>query len=436
MAAPSLQDGIDKAGSPVRLLWKPDPSPWTPEIIEREYAGWRQEQRAWHESVALSDLSHHMYDTVIEGPDATRLLQEVSANNYEKFAVGQAKQFIPVAADGNIVTDGILLRETEHRYVLSGIPAAQHWVTYHGRNHDVAFETDPSSAFRGGGDPKIFRYQIQGPLAATLQETVFGGPLPKTKFFHTTSVTLNGMPLRALRHGMAGQPGFEFIGEWQHAAAVKDMLLTAGEQFGLVCVGALAYPTASMDSGWIASPVPAIYTDPGLADYREYVPLYGIEGQRPLCGSFFSEDIEDYYCSPYELGYGKGISFDHDFIGRDALLKARDDHRRTKVTLAFDPDDVRTVLGDGFVHNYNRNRVEVGDTLVGLTYQSDSLDPVGTVLALALVDKQHAEPGTEVSVVWGEHPGTDAVPDFPRLRATVHPAPFDEHARTRYRRNS
>jgi len=124
MAAPSLQDGIDQAGSPVRLLWRVNPAPWNPENIEPEYAGWRQEQAAWHTGVSLSDLSHHMFDTVIEGPDATRLLAAVSANNYESFAVGQAKQFVPVAASGNIVTDGILLREAPERYTLSGIPAA------------------------------------------------------------------------------------------------------------------------------------------------------------------------------------------------------------------------------------------------------------------------------------------------------------------------
>jgi hypothetical protein len=44
MAVPSLQDGIDQAGSPVALLWKPGSAPWTPEVIEPEYAGWRQEQ--------------------------------------------------------------------------------------------------------------------------------------------------------------------------------------------------------------------------------------------------------------------------------------------------------------------------------------------------------------------------------------------------------
>ncbi len=184
MGAPSLQDGIDKAGSPVNLLWKVNPAPWNPENVEPEYAGWRQEQAAWHDGVSLSELSHHMFDTFIEGPDSTRLLAAVSANNYENFAVGQAKQFVPVAGDGNIITDGILHRVAEQGYAMSGIPAAQNWVKYHGEKggYDVQFVTDPSSAFRGGADPTLFRYQVQGPLAAELVERVFGGPLPPAKF--------------------------------------------------------------------------------------------------------------------------------------------------------------------------------------------------------------------------------------------------------------
>ncbi|MFD9325435.1 aminomethyl transferase family protein [Streptomyces sp. NPDC060065] len=444
MAAPSLQDGIDKAGSPVRLLWKPNAAPWLPEVVEREYTGWRQEQAAWHESVAILNLSHHMFDMFIEGPDATRLLADVGANNFENFAVGQAKQYIPVTKDGNIVTDGILSRDGENKYTLSGVPAAQHWVQYHGEKggYDVTYVTDPSSAFRKGGDPKLFRYQIQGPLASDLVERAFGGPLPPTKFFHSSPVTLNGMDFRALRHGMAGQAGYEFIGPWQHAEAVKEALLRAGEPLGLVQVGAFAYATPSVESGWIPSPVPGIYTDPDLLDYRKHIALYGVEGQRPLGGSFFSENIEDYYCSPYELGYGKMISFNHDFIGRDALQKAKDNVSRKKVTLMFNTDDVRKALGDdpGFVLSYSRNRVESGSALVGMTCQTASLDPVGTILSLTLIDKEYAEPGTEVSVVWGEHPGPGTAPDadlgFPRIRATVQPAPFNQHARTLYRRNA
>ncbi len=271
---------------------------------------------------------------------------------------------------------------------------------------------------------------------------MFGGPLPPAKFFHSVPVTLGGRAFRALRHNMAGQDGYEFIGAWKDAAAVKERLLSAGERFGLVRVGALAYASASVESGWIPSPVPAVYTDPDLRAYREWLPLYGIEGQRPLNGSFFSPDIEDYYCSPYELGYGRSISFNHDFIGRAALQRARETARRTKVTLVFDAGDVREVLGDnlGYYLTYARHRVEAGrsKSLVGLTHQTATIDPVGTILSLTLIDKQYAAPGTEVRVAWGEHPGPSAGPGadpgVPRIRATVAPAPFDEHARKRYRR--
>ncbi|MBR7826703.1 aminomethyltransferase family protein [Actinospica sp. MGRD01-02] len=448
MSMPSLQDGIDKAGSAVNLLWKPGAAPWTPEVVEREYEhGWRAEQNAWHEGVALLNLSHHMYDLFIDGPDALRLLADLGANSFENFAIGQAKQFLPVTARGNIVTDGILARDGEESFTLSGIPAAQHWVQYHGERggYDVAFRTDPSSAFRKpAGDPTLFRYQVQGPRAAELVESVFGGPMPAVKFFHSAPVELDGRRFKALRHGMAGQAGWEFIGPWEHAAAVYDALLAAGEPLGLVRVGALAYTTPSVESGWIPSPVPGIYTDPELAEYRRYVPLFGIEGQRPLNGSLYSPDIEDFYCSPYELGYGKMVAFNHDFIGRDALEKAKDSVRRTKVTLVFDIDDARRVLGLGdgleFHLTYARNRVERNGELAGVTMQTASIDPVGTILALTLIDKEHAEPGTEVEVVWGEHPGAGTDPNadlgFPRIRATVQPAPFNQHARTLYRRNA
>jgi len=444
MGAPSLQDGIDQAGSPMRLLWKQNPTPWNPEVVQPEYAGWRQEQAAWHEAASISDVSHHMFDTTVEGPDATRLLMAVSANNYENFAVGQAKQFVPVTGGGNIVTDGILLRLAEQKYMLTGIPAAQNWVKYHGEQggYDVAFATDPSSAYRGGADPWQFRYQVQGPRARDLVETVFGGPLPPAKFFHTIPVALGGMNFSALRHNMAGQDGYEFIGPWEQAAAVKEALMRAGEEFGLVHVGALAYASASVESGWIPSPIPAIYTDPELAGYRAWLPLFGIEGKRPLNGSFFSDDIEDYYVSPYDLGYGKSIAFNHDFIGREALEKARESHRRTKVTLVLDPADVRQVLGadHGYYLTYARHRVETADgALVGLTHQTATLDTAGTILALTLIDSERATPGTPVEVVWGEHPGpgteADADLGFPRIRATVAPAPYDAHARTQYRRH-
>lgn len=441
MAPPNLQEAIEKAGSPMRLLWKPNSKAATVPVIQPEYAGWREEQAAYSKSAAFSDLSHHMSDLFIDGPDASRLLKAVSANDYENFVIGQAKQFVPVTTQGLILTDGILMRQGPEKYNLSGVPAAQNWVRYHGTTgkYDVAFEIDPDSSNRKGGSPKVFRYQIQGPNALGVVERCFGGPLPKTKFFHSTPVSLGGRNFRAFRHGMAGTPGYEFIGEWQDAEFVKDALFEAGESFDMIHIGGKAYYTNGIESGWIPTPTPAIYTAPELEDYRRFISLFSFEGMRGLHGSYFSENIADYYVSPYELGYGKSIAFNHDFIGRDALEKAKDNVPRTKVTLVFNPDDVKKVFGadHDFILSYARYRVEAGRALAGMTFYTAFIDPAKTILSLALVDNRYSQPGTEVTVTWGEHPGHGTGPNadlgFPKLKATVQVSPYSEVARTTYR---
>lgn len=441
MAGKNLQEAINEAGSPIRMLWKPGAEAWSVPVVPAEFVGWAQEQEAWRLGVALFDLSFHMFDTFFTGPDATRLLSEVSANNYEKFAIGQAKQFVPVAYDGNIITDGILLRTDTNSYTLTGPPASQTWVKYHADtgDYDVEYSTDPDSSVRQDRDPRLFRFQVQGPRAMDVIEAALGTSAPTVKFFHSAQITIAGCQVRALRHGMAGQAGFEFIGEFADYARVKDALLAAGEPLGLVQVGGRAYFTNGVESGWIPTPTPAIYTDPRLADYRASLSAFSYEGKKPLNGSYYSEDIEDYYVSPWELGYGRSLNFTHDFIGRDELLAARERVRRTKVTLEFNAADVRDVMGDalGYFNDYGRFRVEHNDELVGLTFWTSHIGPLGKVLALSLVDRSAAEPGTEVEVVWGQHPGhgtpSDASLGLPRIRATVHSSPYNEFARTAYR---
>ncbi len=443
-AAPNLEEAIQQAGGPMKLLWKPNNKLHAVPVVQPEYAGWRLEQAAYTSGAAFSDLSHHMSDLFIEGPDAQRLLKAVSANDYESFVDGQAKQFIPVTAEGLLITDGILMRDHANKYVLSGVPAAQNWVRYHGLQgkYDVSFEIDPDSGTRKGGDPKLFRFQVQGALALEVVERCFGGPLPKTKFFHSTEVSLGGRHFRAFRHGMAGTPGYEFIGNWADGQFLKDALFKAGEPSGMLHIGGKAYFTNGIESGWIPTPSPAIYTAPELEDYRRFISLYSFEGMRGIHGSYYSDNIEDYYVSPFELGYGKSIAFNHDFIGREALERARDQALRTKVTLVFNQDDVRKVFGDdtGFLLSYARFRVESGGELAGMTFYSAFIDPAKTILSLALVSGKFAVPGTEVTVSWGEHPGPGTDPNadlgFPTLRATVQPSPYSEIARTTYRSNS
>ena len=192
-----------------------------------------------------------------------RLLKDVGANNYEKFAIGQAKQIVPINADGYIVTDGILLRRGEQEYTLSGVPASQHWVQWHGEQGGYDVASAPNRPRRSASTSAI------------------------------PSCSATSCRVRGRRR-------------WSRASSA---------------------------------------------------------GRRRL------------------------IHLDHDFIGRDALQKAQDCVRFTKVALVLDNHDARKFLeaDNRFVLSYGRNRIESKDGLVGTTCPTASL---------SLADVAHRKPGT------------------------------------------
>jgi hypothetical protein len=60
----------------------------------------------------------------------------------------------------------------------------------------------------------------------------------------------------------------------------------------------------------------------------QVIPLLVITPLTFLGGSFYSNSIDDYYLTPYDLGYGAFVKFDHDFIGREALeKKSKEPHK-------------------------------------------------------------------------------------------------------------
>ena len=86
-------------------------------------------------------------------------------------------------------------------------------------------------------------------------------------------------------------------------------------------VGGRAYSSNTLESGWIPSPLPAVYSGEKMKPFREWLTMKSYEAAASLGGSFVSDNIEDYYLTPWDLGYGGFVKFDHDFIGREALEK-------------------------------------------------------------------------------------------------------------------
>ncbi|MGH1556428.1 hypothetical protein ACRAWF_45815 [Streptomyces sp. L7] len=81
-----------------------------------------------------------------------------------------------------------------------------------------------------------------------------------------------------------------------------------------------------------------------MKTYREWLGVRTFEANLSLGGSFASDRVEDYYVTPWDLGYGHILKFDHDFIGREALERRKSEKHRRKAWLAWHRDDVARVF--------------------------------------------------------------------------------------------
>jgi syringate O-demethylase len=454
MSQQSLEELLGSVASPVELLRNAQVGPNVYPGVPAEFTNWRDEQRAWQETCVLYNQSYHMAELMVEGPDALELLTRLGVNSFATFQPGKAKQFVPCTPDGYVIGDVILFGLDDGRYNMVGRAPVLNWVTYHAETggYDVSVTFDQRTAMRTDGLRRHYRYQVQGPNAMAVIEKALGHAPEDLKFFNMRMERIAGQDVCALRHGMAGQPGWELFGPWEEGPAVHEAIVSAGEEFGLKLVGGRAYGSNAIESGWIPSPLPAVYTGDSLKAYREWLPAKSYEGSASVGGSFVSADIEDYYFTPWDLGYGHLVKFDHDFIGREALERMADGEHRTKVTLVLDDDDVTRTLGSMLqptdrakyiewpnavyaMHPFDNVTVD-GETVGVSTWVCYTANE-GKMLTLAVLDEQYAEPGTEVTFVWGEEDGGTAKPTVERhvqteMKAVVAPVPIVSAVRSSY----
>jgi vanillate/3-O-methylgallate O-demethylase len=449
----SLEDALQAAGSAVELARNSQLGPYVYPKVPAEFTNWRDEQVGWRETSALFDQSHHMTDLSVEGPDAVRLFSDLGVNTFANFAPGKAKQFVACSPDGYVIGDAILFFLAEESLRLVGRPSAHNWVQFHAEtgNYDVRVERDERTAVNPTGRRTLYRFQVQGPTALDVLAKANGGPLPEIKFFNLGELTIAGRSVRALHHGMSGAPGMELFGPWEEGEDVRAALVAAGADFGLRQVGSRVYATNTLESGWIPCPLPAVFTGAELEPYRRWLPATGYEATGSLGGSFYSDDIADYYLTPWDLGYGSFVKFDHDFVGRAALEGRTEAPPRRKVTLAWNGEDVAHAIGTLFakggaakyidlpLSNYStwpNDKVLHEGGMVGVSTFSGYSYNERALLSLAVVDAD-VEFGTEVTLVWGEEGGGSPKPVVERhvqceIRAVVSPCPYSEVARTTY----
>jgi vanillate/3-O-methylgallate O-demethylase len=261
--------------------------------------------------------------------------------------------------------------------------------------------------------------------------------LRDVKFMHSGRITIKGHDVVALRQGMAGEIGFGLQGPTRYSKEIYEAILEAGKEFGIRRLGGRAVFINHLEACFptiITDYCPAIFDD-DMKEYREEFEraMPGFATTFNIAGSLDSDDIRDWYRSPVELGWGKNVKFDHEFIGHDALAAEVENPKRLMRTLEWNAEDVADVYASlfrpepydfmemprdqrGFMY---MDKVFKGGKLVGISSSRGYSAYFKKMLSLCTIDVAQSEPGTEVEVVWG-NPGHPQK----RIRATVAPAPY------------
>lgn len=394
-----------------------------------EYSDWIDESMSWKRTCYIGDWSG-LVKLHVSGPDALRFFSDIAVNSFAKFDVGQAKHAAFCNEHGKLMGEGILMRLAEDEFRFTSGPGAI-WARF-------VFERSDYDARLEVVTESFSIQQVQGPAALELMEKVTGESLRDIGFMRFREVTIAGRQILLLRQGMAGEIGFEMHGDWSEAAEVYRHVYDVGLEYGIRRLGGrtkmvnhveASFPTPTVDY------IPAWYDGADSESLRRFVPPAAWHRLQKHRGSLPAEHISELFRSPIELGWGRSVKFDHDFLGSDALRVEIESPSRELRTLVWNPDDVSDVLASylrkdaepyafmewprGLLGEMEADRVLVDGLDVGISSSRCYSYFFREMLSLAVIDVEHAELGSEVTVIWGD-PGRRQK----AIRATVAKTPY------------
>lgn len=394
-----------------------------------QFTDWADEERSWKETCYIGNWSRAVPSLKYTGPDVLRLFADCSVNSMTNFKIGQSKHIIHCNDDGKLIEEGILTRTGEQELVAY----STFWADYCRRKGDYDVEMEFL---------QWDSYHVQGPNSLFVLEKVTGRDLRHMKYMHNEAVLIDGVEVRVLRQGMSGEIGFELQVSSEEGPKVWAAVVEAGQEYGIREMGGRVAMLNHLQAGYptyVLDYLPAIFGD----DFAEYLAEFN-ETAADLhdyywatAGSFESDKLSDWYRSPIELGWANRINFDHKFRGDEALKRELAAPKRTICTLRWNAEDVVDIYA-----SYFRKGGELPDFMemptdprgylyfdkvlkdgkeIGATSSRGYSAHFREMISHAVIDLEFAEPGTEVTVIWG-NPGTEQR----EIRAVTAPTPYKE----------
>ena len=321
-----------------------------------EFAGWEMplqfsgivdEHLAVRRAAGLFDITH-MGQIEVSAKRAFEDLQRIVTKDLSRVETGRAVYSLLCNEEGGILDDIIIYRRGEDRFfiIVNGVNSTKdyEWIKEKsGRKTNVENLSGKRALFA-----------VQGPNSAAVVGQLSSQPLSDLYYFHFRDEQMAGLEVILARTGYTGEDGFEISVESDHALDLWNKLLQAGKPSDMKLVGLGARDTLRLEMCY---------------------PLYGME---------ISESV-----SPFEARLGKAVSPGKgDFIGRDAILRRREESPWTLVGLE--------ILEKGVPrHGFP---VKSGATVVGKVTSGTMSPSLHRGIALALVQKEHSEVGNILDV--------------------------------------
>jgi len=312
---------------------------------------------ATREKAGIIDLSPlRKYE--VTGPDAELLLQTCITRNVRKLAVSQIVYTAMCYDTGGMIDDGTLYRLGPDNFRwIGGSDASGLWL------RRQAKELGLHAWVRDSTD-QLHNVQVQGPLSREiLSEVIWTRPdqasVEELGWFRLSIARIghsDGIPIIVSRTGYTGELGFEVFCHPSRAPEVWDAIWEAGEPKGLMPLGLEALDMLRVEAGLV------------------------------FAGAEFCDQT-----NPFEAGIGFTVPLktkEDDFIGRDALVRAKEHPQRVLVGLDLVGDDL---VGTGDPVMIDRQQVG--------TITSGVRSPIlRKNIALCRMSIEHSEIGTEVEV--------------------------------------
>ena len=327
-----------------------------------QYKGITAEHLAVRENVGLFDLSH-MGEFEVAGPDAEAFLQRVTTNNVAALKDGQIQYSCMTLPTGGIVDDLLVYKmPTRYMLVVNAANMAKDFKWLQDNLSGNVRLTDRS--------PDTSLLAIQGPNAQKVMERLTDYDLDNMGYYTWALAEVGGQEILFSRTGYTGEDGFELYLAPEQTAKAWKTVVNAGKREDMAFIGLGARDSLRLEMK---------------------MALYG-------------NDIDE-TTTPVEAGLSWIVDFSKEFIGKDVLVKQKDEKpTRRLVCLEIEGKAIPR-------HGY---KLVDGDNEVGEVTSGIFSPSLQKAIAMAYVPRDKSKSGStvEVDIRGKRFPATVVKPPF------------------------